>query len=356
MGENMETYQSIIKRFCLPDGTPEISGNFSGNINTTLRLDYPEGSYILQKINLVVFPRYDELMKNIRRVTDHVNRKNKKGMKIIPAKDGKPYAVVGEDCYRVYTYVENSVSFDIAESMEMLQKAGSGFGKFQNDLDDFPADELFEVIPDFHNTEKRLADFKDAVAKDIAGRAGEVQDEIAFLLENEPLASVICRPLREGKLPLRVTHNDTKLNNILFDKDTLEPICAIDLDTVMSGSVLYDYGDAVRYGANKEGEITENIDAVALDLGLFRAFSYGFLEQTKTVLTAQEIALLPESVAVMTYELALRFLEDYLRGDVYFGEAFKGINLLRARVQIKLLKDVLKKLPQMRMILTEYLD
>ena len=255
--------------------------------------------------------------------------------------------------YRVYNFVENSIAYNSADNADTFFLAGIGFGKFQNDLADFDASKLQDVIANFHNTVNRLANFRDSVCSDLVGRVASAKAEIAFLDENADLAHIVCDRLERGELPLRVTHNDTKLNNILFDANTNEPICAIDLDTVMKGSVLYDFGDAIRFGANPAGELGTNAPEVYMDLGLYTAFLDGFLRETHSFLTDEELRLLPESAAVITYEQALRFLEDHLRGDVYFGAPFENANLIRARVQIELLKDILGKLPEMKRIVKE---
>ncbi len=346
----MEHLTDILQHFDLPQGTPSVSGNFSGLINQTLKLTYEKESFIFQQINLHVFPNCDQLMENVLSVTRHIYQKTGGGMRVVLTKDGAPYWRDGDRCYRIYTFIENSISFDTVDDDRIFYRAGKGFGKFQRDLADFPAEKLYEVIPDFHNTVKRFSDFEQAVAADSAGRVAEAMPEIEFLKANRALSALIWEPLCNGEIPMRVTHNDTKLNNILFDRDTSEPVCVIDLDTVMSGSVLFDFGDAVRYGANRVGETPERAEDAKMDMALFEAFSKGFLSETGDVLTPAEIRLLPDSVAVMTYELALRFLEDYLRGDVYFGAATPTLNLHRARVQIRLLQDILEKIPQMREI------
>jgi len=236
----------------------------------------------------------------------------------------------------------------------MFKLAGIGFGKFQNDLADFDATLLLDVIANFHNTVNRLENFREAVKLNAVGRVKQAESEIAFLEEKSDLAHVICDLLDDGTLPFRVTHNDTKLNNILFDNQTNEPICAIDLDTVMKGSVLYDFGDAIRYGANPAGELGDGAPIPLIDMDLYAAFLDGFLSETHSILSDDELSLLADGVAVITYEQALRFLEDYLRGDVYYGEAFKDINLIRAKVQIALLKDILAKMPELKNITKQY--
>lgn len=349
----MDTLKIILEQFDLPETAWEIKTISDGLINSTYKITGADSAYILQKINVFVFSNVDKLMENIKAVTDHIFAKTGKGMRVVLTKSGACYHRHENDFYRMYNFVENSVAYYNADNPKIFYHAGVGFGRFQNALADFDAEKLFDVIADFHNTSRRLANFRDAVSVDAAGRAESAKKEIEYLEAHGEIANIITDKLDSGELSCRVTHNDTKLNNILFDAQTDEPICAIDLDTVMKGSVLYDFGDAIRYGANPAGELGTDAPTPLIDLQLYRAFAEGFLKETYQVLTPLEIELMPESVLVMTYELALRFLEDYLRGDVYFGEAFKNINLQRAAVQIVLCKDITDKLEQLREITTE---
>ena len=347
----MHSLQHILSRFEIPDEIVNIETISHGFINSTYKVVCTDASYILQRININVFPNVDELMSNITLVTEHIRRKNSKGMYVVPTKEGKAYFVEGDDFYRVYNFVENSKAYNSVESPEIFYQTGVGFGEFQNALADFDASKLYEAIADFHITPKRLANFRDAVQEDVVDRVKECVAEIEYLEENAAIAGIICDKLSSGELPYLVTHhNDTKLNNILFDADTNKPICAIDLDTVMPGSLLFDFGDAIRYGANPAGELGSETIEPHIDLALFKAFTDGFLSQTHQVLTAAEADLLPESVLVMAYELALRFLEDHLRGDVYFGAALEGINLQRAKVQIELCKNIAENMSKLKEI------
>ncbi len=352
----MQTLHQILDCFEINEPVVAIEPISNGFINSTYKVLCEGCSYVLQKININVFPNVPGLMKNIDLVTKHIYKKTKCGMYVVPTKDGGLYYEVDDSFYRVYNFIENSVAYNSVDNPEIFYQAGVGFGKFQNNLADFDATQLFDVIANFHTTTKRLENFRDAVAKDPVNRVCTCEEEIRYLEENAEIAGWICEKLENGELPYRVTHNDTKLNNILFDAKTNEPICAVDLDTVMKGSVLYDVGDAIRYGANPAGELGTDADHVYLDTTLYKAFLSGFLSETISVLTEKEIEMLPASVVVMTYELALRFLEDYIRGDVYFGEAFKNINLQRARSQIDLTKDTLAKFDELRQITKECCD
>ena len=346
----MQTLSKILDCFELASSVREIETISNGFINATYKVICEQNTYILQKINVNVFPNVDVLMNNISLVTNHIFDKTGRGMFVVPTKSGELYIKEQDSYFRVYNFVENSVVYNSVDKPETFYRAGVGFGRFQNLLADFDATQLVDVIEDFHTTPKRLANFRDAVQKNTANRVKNAENEISYLEQNAEVAGLIYDKLISGELPYRVTHNDTKLNNILFDADTNEPICAIDLDTVMKGSVLYDVGDAIRYGANPAGELGTDAEKVYLDFKLYQAFVEGFLKETYSVLSPMEIDMIPESVVVMTYELALRFLEDYLRGDVYFGEAFEGINLQRTKAQIDLMKDVLAKIPKLKQI------
>ncbi len=349
----MEHLHRILAQFDLKESVCDLEVISNGFINSTYKVICEKESYIFQKININVFPNVEGLMQNIWLVTNHIYKKTGVGMYVVPTKDGKLYYQYEDSYYRVYNFIENSKVYNSVDCPETFYQAGIGFGKFQNDLADFDATLLFDVIANFHNTPWRLGNLRDAVAKDAVHRVATATKEIEYLEEISYIAGWIYDRLESGEIPYRVTHNDTKLNNILFDKNTGKPICAIDLDTVMKGSVLFDVGDALRYGANPAGELGTDGETVYLDLDLYRSFVHGFLKETHRVLTPLEIELIPESAAVLTYESALRFLEDYLRGDVYFGEAFKGINIQRARAQIELVKDILNKMPILKEITKE---
>ena len=252
----------------------------------------------------------------------------------------------------MYKFIERSVSYDIAERPEILTYAGQAFGRFQRMLSDFPADSLHETIPLFHNTPNRYRMFREAIEKDAVGRAETVQEEIEFLLAREHEAGAICDLLDSGELPLRVTHNDTKINNVLLDSKTKKALCVIDLDTVMPGSSLYDYGDSIRFGAATAAEDERDLEKVTMSLDLFRVYTAGYLKACKS-LTEKEIELLPMGAKMMTLEVAVRFLTDYLNGDVYFKIAYGEHNLVRAHTQMKLVWDMEQKWAQMQAIVAE---
>ena len=236
--------------------------------------------------------------------------------------------------------MEHTICYQSAETPELFAASGRAFGRFQKLLQNYPADTLYETIPNFHNTEDRLAKLKDAIAADPLGRAASCQPEIQFMLDREADCSVALSALREGKLPLRVTHNDTKLNNVLMDDKTGEGVCIIDLDTVMPGLSINDFGDSIRFGANHCAEDETDLSKVNLDLGLFEAYTQAFLSEAGDALTDAEIEYLPWGAKLMTLECGIRFLTDYLVGDVYFHIAREGHNLDRCRTQCKLVSDM----------------
>ena len=336
--------QGILKHFNV-ELTPNAYGN--GHINDTYLIKTNPG-YILQKINTNVFHDPVSVMENIKRVTDHLRLKitaaggnpDRETLTVIDTVDGKPfYKDEGGNYYRMYIFIEGARSYDIVENPMQLYNAAKAFGNFQMMLSDFPADELHEVIPNFHNTVSRYTDFKRAVADNLSGRADTCRNEIDFVLSREPDASVVVDDIASGKIPLRVTHNDTKLNNVLLDETTGEGVCVIDLDTVMPGSLLYDFGDALRFGGSSGAEDEPDLGKIWFDLEKFEYFTRGFLETLDTI-TTRELELLPFSVKLMTLECGSRFLADYLNGDTYFKTHYPEHNLVRARTQFKLVSDI----------------
>ena len=330
-----------------------------GNINSTYVLGFEDGSkYVLQKINTFVFKKPDELMQNIVSVTEHLRRRNEmQTLNFLPCKDGGYYC---EDksggCWRCYEYVDNVYTCNVIDSPAVFESSGRAFGRFQKLLSDFPIDSLYDTIPDFHNTYSRFEAFRDSLEKNAAGRRNKMQDEIDYLLSKEDDCKRLLNLADEGKLPLRVTHNDTKLNNILFSNETNEGVCIIDLDTVMPGLSLYDFGDSIRFGANTAREDEPDTDKISLDLSLYRAYTKGYLSEAGKSLCETEIKMLPFSAYLMTLELTLRFLTDYLNGDVYFKTDFPEHNSVRTKAQLTLCKDIERKLPKMEAITEEIIN
>ena len=334
----------------------------NGHINDTYLCETAP-RYILQRINTNVFKKPDEVMENIFNVTAHLRKKiaaaggdpDRETLTVIPTKNNEVY-YQHEDgsAFRMYKFIENSISIDIAEDPMVLCHAGTAFGRFQKMLSDFDADKLYETIVDFHNTPVRVQQLKDAIANNAAGRLGEVKAEIDFALEYAKYAAEITDAMAKGEVPLRVTHNDTKLNNVLFDDKTTEGVCVIDLDTVMPGSLLYDFGDALRFGASSCAEDETDESKIWFDLNKFEHFAKGFLGEVGDCLTKKEIELLPLSALLMTYECGTRFLADYLNGDVYFKIHKEKHNLDRARNQFKLVADIESKFDEMMKIVLKY--
>ncbi len=338
-------------------GTPISCKEFgSGHINTTLKLETDaDHTYILQRINQYVFQKPVEVMENAQAITDFLRKKDPDPRHTIHftlANDGLCYHIDGDgEFWRMYEYVDG-VSLDVPETETDFYQSALAFGNFQTLLADFPAESLHVTIPNFHNTVDRYRLLRESIASDPCGRLKDVGPEVDFLMRHELMACTLQRMLEQGQLPLRVTHNDTKLNNVLLDEKTREYLCVLDLDTVMPGLSLYDYGDSIRFGAaTAENEESENI---SLDLHLFEVYTRGFLSAAS--LTDTELEMLPLSAIAITVELATRFLKDHLDGDRYFKISYPNQNLARARGQIRLAADMVKKLYDMCAIVDKILE
>jgi Ser/Thr protein kinase RdoA (MazF antagonist) len=336
------------------DGRPIYCGRYgSGHINQTyLLVDETAREYILQKINQNVFKRPDLLMQNIVAVTNHLRQKtgsHREVLTLVPTLDGKDWLVDEDGEYwRLYEFVTDIISLDKAESPDDLRESGLAFGRFQRQLADFPAHTLSETIPRFHDTPNRYTALKDAITADRHGRVKEVGPEIEFALAREEFASVLMVLQAKDELPLRVTHNDTKLNNVLFDRKTRKALCVIDLDTVMPGLAANDFGDTIRFGATSAAEDERDLSKVSFVLPLYEAFAEGFLAACGESLTPCEREHLPHGAKMMTLECGVRFLTDYLSGDTYFRTSREGQNLDRCRTQFKLVQDMEREFEKMR--------
>ncbi len=340
----------------------------SGNINRTYLITVQEENeaprkYIFQCINTFVFKQPEAVMNNILKVTEHIKGKllqqegsyDRRVLSFLTTAAGLPYYYSDDThFFRVYEYVAHAVAYDRVTHPAQFYEAGHEFGEFQGWLADFPAETLAEIIPHFHNTPARYAALREAAARDTAGRLAEVEAELGWLLQREGRCARLVQALATGEVPVRVTHNDTKINNILFDKDSDKAICVIDLDTVMPGSSLYDFGDAIRFGACTTAEDETDLSKVALDLELYEQFTKGFVEGTGGLLHDSEIALLPYGAFIMTVEVAVRFLADYLDGDVYFKTKHERHNLERTRCQIRLAQDMEAKWEQLQTIADKF--
>jgi len=337
----------------------------SGHINTTLLINMNENGetkkYVLQKINKYVFKKPEDVMENIINATGHIKTKlenegksaDRKVLNFLSAKDDKYYSIDNDgDYWRVYRYVDNSITYD-NPTPEVMEESGKAFGEFQNMLADFDASKLHDIIPNFHNTIDRFKNLRNAIERDASGRAKDVEEIIIKYLALEDVACRLQKMLENGQLPLRVTHNDTKCNNVLFDAETGEAIIVIDLDTVMPGLVAHDFGDAIRFGANTVAEDAPAEEA-KLDLKKFEAFTKGFMSQVGDKLTPNEISTLALGPITMALECGVRFLTDYIDGDVYFKTTREGQNLDRAKNQLALAEDMIRNYDKMQSIVFDY--
>jgi Ser/Thr protein kinase RdoA (MazF antagonist) len=333
----------------------------SGHINDTWCATFLQAGqpvrFILQRINHKIFRNPIALMENIERVTAHLAAqesanpdRERRVLRLIPARDGRVWSVDTEGYYwRAYSFIEGARTYDVVESPEQAYQAAKAFGRFQQLLADLPAPRMHDTIPDFHHTAKRFAALEQAIAADAAGRAILAQPEIAFALARKPITSVLL----DANLPERVTHNDTKFNNVMLDDSTGEGICVIDLDTVMPGLALYDFGDMVRTATSPAAEDERDLSKVTMQFPMFEALLRGYLASASTFLTKDEIRYLAFSGKLITFEMGIRFLADYLAGDIYYKVHRDGHNLDRCRTQFKLVESIEQQESKMnRLVMT----
>ncbi|MDR0711172.1 MAG: aminoglycoside phosphotransferase family protein [Prevotellaceae bacterium] len=354
----MLNLKDIVNEFAVEGKVEEVKPLGAGHINDSyiVRMQGNAPGYVLQRINHHIFKDVDALQSNIKRVTDHIRKKlseknepevARKVLTLTPTTQGALYHRSPDGGYwRMMPYIANSKSVDEV-SPKLSFFAGRAFGNFQSMLADLPAPPLVETIPNFHNIESRLATFREAVKHNLAGRLAKVEDIVA---EIEKRADEMCKVEqlhRDGKLPKRINHCDTKVNNILFDGDTDEVLCVVDLDTVMPGFVVSDFGDFMRTGANHGKEDDENLDNVFFLMDIFEAYAKGYLETAKCFLTPLEVELLPFGAKLLTYMQTLRFLTDYLDGDTYYKIKHPEHNLQRTKAQLKLLLSMEENYPKM---------
>ncbi|MBO5213989.1 MAG: aminoglycoside phosphotransferase family protein [Clostridia bacterium] len=351
----MENYKSVCEKFALCGTVRSVEPYGEGHINLTLLVTTDEKRYILQKMNTNVFPDTEGLMANICSVTQYLDQKGVETLRVVPTREGNCYYSDESGKYRVYDFIENTVTYQTVSDREVFKNSGAAFGEFQNYLAGFDASRLTEVIHRFHDTPNRFEHFKKALAEDCFDRAKECAPEIEFLLSHKDTYGTVIEGLADGSIPLRVTHNDTKLNNILMDAQTNRARAVIDLDTIMPGSMLFDFGDSIRFGASTAAEDETDLSKVHFDLDLFRAYAEGYCTAVKESITEKEATLLPYGAYLMTVECGMRFLTDYLSGDTYFATKYDGHNLVRCRTQLKLAGEMEANFDAMGKIVKEIL-
>ena len=351
--------QQICKLFCIEHTYIGFETIQMGNVNKTYKVNFQKAdgtpkSYLVQNVNTYAFRDPVGLMENIDGVTEHIRQKcpGQTALHFHHTAERRTYVNEGDNFWRMTNYIP-SVTFNSTKDKDILRNAGMAFGEFQNQLADFDIARLHETIPNFHNTRKRYETFVASVEADKAGRAAEVREEIQWLLSVQDTACKLTDLQKSGKLPLRVTHNDTKINNVLFDPEDGHALVVIDLDTVMPGLMGHDFGDAIRFAANFVEEDCREFEKAGVDMDVFRAFAEGFLSKTAEAMTESEVDTLALSCFVLAAELATRFLADYLDGDLYFNIRYPDHNLVRARCQIALAKDMLNKMDEMEKIVRE---
>ena len=360
--------ETIIKYFAFEGVFNSVEPCGNGHINDSFVVYFSNGDgemhqYFLQRINHLVFTKPLEAMHNIEKITQHLREKikvqggdvNRETLNLILTHAHQNHHIDASGNYwRAYIFINDAKTYDVVESNMHLYNAGKAVGLFQKQLADFPVNELYETIAGFHHTQKRYDVFLQAVQTNCMNRAHLATKEIAFLIDRVSDMDTIVTLLDNGRLPTRVTHNDTKFNNIMIDTHTGDGICVIDLDTVMPGSALYDFGDSIRSGTNTGLEDEKDLSKVSFDIQLFAHFTKGYLESASDLLTELEISMLPFSAKLITMEIGMRFLTDFLCGDIYFKTQYEDHNLSRARTQLKLVSDMENQMDQMEAIVQKY--
>ncbi len=352
--ENLNNMENLVSQFQIEGHFKSAAPYGEGHINKTFLVETCCNKYILQRVNNVVFPNIEDLMSNIEKVTSFISSKGKETIKLIPTKKGKSYFKTEDSFYRMMEFAENTITYQKPVSLDLVASQGEAFGELHLLLSDLPVKGIKEVIPNFHNTRQRYLNFVNALENAPKDKIEIAKEEIAFIKEHEKDYSLVINEIEKGNIKTRVTHNDTKINNILFDKDTGKYRLIIDLDTIMPGSILYDIGDAFRGLFTGENEDNKDTSLLKVNLDIFKAFTYAYLSKMQNDLTETEKKLIPFSAYLLTIECGIRFLEDYLRGNVYFHVDYEEHNLVRARTQIALAKDILKNLKTLEQITEDY--
>ena len=339
----------------------------NGHINDTYLVRFRYGGktvkYIMPRINNGVFKNPEQVMSNIINVTSFLRNQiiddggdpERETLNVIKTKDGKGFYIDGYGSFwRAFVFIADAVSLDLPEDDNDFYQSAVAFGNFQHRLGSFPANELFETIPDFHNTPVRYDNLIKAIERNASGRADNAKAEIEFAKERREFTNILEDSFAKGLIPKRVTHNDTKMNNVMLDKDTREPVCVVDLDTIMPGYSVNDFGDSIRFGASTAAEDEKDLSKVHFDIGLFETYTRGFLKGCGGSLTQNEIMLLPVGAKMMTLECGMRFLTDYIDGDAYFKTAYEEHNLVRCRTQFKLVSEMEEQWDAMQKIVEKY--
>lgn len=350
----------IANQFKIESAAEVVEEYGAGHINQTyLVICRNKTKYILQKINHKTFPNVDELMKNICGVTQYIAKSNEgdptaENLLVVPTLQGNSYLYFNEGYYRMYTFLSGQ-TVDTGATLKQFELAGRAFGQFQLLLDGYPAENLFEPIKDFHNTVQRFRNLEKAIEQDVCGRVAQCGQEIQFYHDRQSYCSKVLDMISNGEMPLRVTHNDTKPNNVLVDEEHDKVVGVIDLDTIMPGSILYDFGDSIRYGANTAVEDERDLSKVSFSQQYYEAYCRGFLPEVKDRLTQCEKDNMYFGAMLMTYECGMRFLTDHLNGDTYFRIHRENHNLDRCHTQMKLLQDMENNIEVMKNIAKKYL-
>lgn len=363
----MMDFQSVVDCFHLYGDFVSAAPYGSGHINDTYAVTMEQSGtpvrYIFQRLNTTIFQQPQELMENIRRVTEHQRQKlaasgigdiSRRALQLVPARDGACYAITDDGFWRVYLFVEKARTYDVLETPEQACEAARSFGRFQAELVDLPGERLHDTIPNFHHTPRRFTALQEAISADSCNRAADAAPEIKFALERESITGHLLQLCEAGDIPERITHNDTKINNVMLDDATHEGICVIDLDTVMPGLALYDFGDLVRTSTSPAAEDERDLSKVAMRLEMFEQLIKGYLSSAGAFLTAAEVDNLVFSGRLITFEIGLRFLTDYLSGDVYFKTHRDGHNLDRCRTQFRLVAEIERQEKEMLAVVSQY--